>query len=361
MIRAHCVIVTSSSASAVKGASKMNQPGLQALARAAALSCCALVQPALCDAQSGPVSAPPQGMEVLPIHAGVYLIAGAGANIVAQTGNDGVALIDAGAPGSSTRVLAALASVTNQPIRYIVDTSADAEAAGGNGALARAGKSIYLMGAEFVAPPGAGTEQQWASVLATSQVLTRMATPDAQAPSLPQSDWPTVAITAPPYYIYFNHEAIELYPQAGHDDTDTLVFLRSSDVMSVGELINADRFPVIDVRHGGSIDGEIAALNHILTLSDTSLPFAWRSEGTVIVPSHGRMYLQADVARYRDMVVKTRDIIQSMIDQHLSLAQIQAASPCAAYETEYGGSTGPWTTVDFVRAIYQSLTARAKR
>jgi len=298
----------------------------------------------------------PSQVQTLQLRRNFYLIAGAGENIGLQTGDDGTVLVDAGAVNASDQVLAAVSKVTQAPIRYIIDTSADAAAVGGNAALAKAGQSIYAMGTEYVGPRQLGATGRWATILAGGNVLTRMAAATGKTAPYPSADWPTNAFVGlPQYYIYFNHEAAELYPVAAHDDTDTIVFFRASDVILAGDIINADQFPTIDLAHGGSIRGEIAALNEILRLSDSSMPFASRDEGTDIIPSYGHVYLLADVARYRDMVVQIRDVIASMIQRRMTLEQIEAASPCLSYENEYGRSSGPWTTTDFVQAVYASL------
>src|ERR1700691_4105242 len=77
-----------------------------------------------------------EGMDVLRIRPNLYMIAGAGGNIGVQIGADGVVLVDAGAKGTSTQVLAEIRKLTDQPIRYIINTSVDADHAGGNADLA---------------------------------------------------------------------------------------------------------------------------------------------------------------------------------------------------------------------------------
>jgi glyoxylase-like metal-dependent hydrolase (beta-lactamase superfamily II) len=297
-------------------------------------------------------------VEVVPIHANLFMLAGAGQNIALQTGADGTVLVGAGAAGAAAAVLDAIRAITDQPIRYIIDTSADPAAIGGSGALAQAGRSINWTGPAPRGPPGAGFG---ATILAPNSVLLRVSGASGQGAALPMADWPSQAFDSPRKYIYFNHEAIEVYRQTARDDTDSIVFFRASDVIAAGDVIDADRFPRIDVDNGGGIQGEIDALNHILALSDRSIPFVYEPGGTYIIPSHGRLYQQADVVQYRDMVVEIRDIIQSMISRHRTLAQIEAASPCLAYEREYGRQSGDWTTNDFVQAIYESLTHKTRR
>jgi hypothetical protein len=82
--------------------------------------------------------------------------------------------------------------------------------------------------------------------------------------------------------------------------------------------------------------------------------------GTEVLTGRGRVYRQIDVVNYRDMVVIITDTIQHMIDQNMTLEQIKAASPARGWEPEFGATTGPWTTNDFVEAVYKSLTSRKR-
>ena len=157
--------------------------------------------------------------------------------------------------------------------------------------------------------------------------------------------------------MYINGEGIEvLHQPAAHTDGDSVVFFRRSDVVVAGDIFDTTRFPMIDVARGGSIQGEIDALNRIVDLAIPSIPFDWRDEGTYVIPGHGRLCDQPDVVEYRDMVVIIRDRIQAMVKQGKTLAQIKAASPTQGYNSRYGADSGPWTTDMFVEAIYKSLT-----
>jgi cyclase len=113
---------------------------------------------------------------------------------------------------------------------------------------------------------------------------------------------------------------------------------------------------VIDVAKGGSVQGEIDALNRLIDLAVPPGPFIYEGVGTYVIPGHGRPCEQLDVVDYRDMVVVVRDTIADMIKQGETLDQIKAAHPAKPYETEYGTEEG--STSAFVDSIYKSLTAR---
>lgn len=308
------------------------------------------------------------GLEVLQVRPNFYMIVGAGANIGAQIGPNGVILVNAGTADASDAVVGAVKKLTNQPIRYIIDTSADADVVGGNATLAKAGRNIT----SFAVGPNrmtiAGTDVDIARVFSHENVLTRMRQPGPEGTSLFPSDlWPSETFEGRRRTMYFNNEGIEILHQpAAHSDGDTVVFFRKSDVIVAGNLIDTDRFPVIDLERGGSLKGEIAALNRIIEMAIPPGPFvglpndlhasAPQQGGTDVLPGQGRIYRQIDVVNYRDMVVIIRDIVQDMITRKMTLDQIKAADPAKPYKARYGATSGPWTTNDFVEAVYNSLT-----
>jgi hypothetical protein len=79
--------------------------------------------------------------------------------------------------------------------------------------------------------------------------------------------------------------------------------------------------------------------------------------GTYVIPGRGRVYDKIDVVEYRDMMVVIRDVVADMVRRGMTLEQVKAAAPAKPYETQYGSKTGPWTTDDFVAAVYQSVQA----
>jgi cyclase len=300
-------------------------------------------------------------LDVVQLRPNFYVIAGAGGNIVMQLGPIGVILVDSGSAEMSDRVLAAVRRVTSLPIRYIIDTSMDADHTGGNDKIARAGLTI-LAGAVAA---GAGfsdavvTNGGAASVLAHENVLTRMSAPTGRQSIAPFALWPTKTFAARTYAMYLNGEGIQvIHEPAAHTDGDTIVFFRRGDVIATGDLIDTTRFPLVDVDRGGSLQGEIDALNQLMDLSIPNLPLQWEPDRTFLVPGHGRVLDKIDLLEYRDMVTIIRDRIQDLINQGKSVAQVKAANPTLGYRTKYGRDSGPWTTDQFVEMIYRELTAK---
>ena len=133
------------------------------------------------------------------------------------------------------------------------------------------------------------------------------------------------------------------------------VLFRASDVVMAGDVLDTTRFPVIDLANGGSIQGEITALNHLIDLAIPPIPFIYKGVGTYVIPGHGRVCEQQEVVDYRDMVVVVRDVVADLIKQGKSLEEIKQARPALPYERRYGATSGPWTTDMFIEAIYKSL------
>ncbi len=145
---------------------------------------------------------------------------------------------------------------------------------------------------------------------------------------------------------------IVYHAPAANTDGDSLVFFRHSEVISAGNVFSTVSYPVIDVEKGGSIQGVIDGLNHILDLAVAE----YRSQGgTWIVPSHGRVSDTADVASYRNMVTIMRDRVRDLKRKGMTIEQVKAAKPTMDFDGRYGSTTGPWTTDMFVEAVYKSL------
>jgi len=299
------------------------------------------------------------GLDVVQVRPNFYMIAGAGANIGVQIGSDGIVLVNAGASAASDQVLAALKKLTPLPIRYVIDTNAEADFVGGNAKLAKSGQTIFinLLGGGGLA--AATSNGGGAAILAHDSILQRMSAPTGKESAFPVADWPTEAFYPKRQTLRMNGEGIEvMHEPAAHSDADSFVFFRGSDVVVAGDIIDTTRFPVIDTAHGGSIQGEIDALNKLIELTIAPTPFIYRGVGTYVIPGHGRLCEQMEIVDYRDMVVVVRDVIADMIKQGKTLVQIKEASPALPYENQYGSKTGPWTTNAFVEAIYNSLTAK---
>jgi cyclase len=291
-------------------------------------------------------------LEVLEVRPNFFMIAGAGGNIAVQVGTDGVVVVDAGSVANAAAVVAAITRITSHPIRYVIDTGPDADHVGGNEVLSKAGDQFYPGTRTAASRPDA--LRSVASILAAEGVLRHMTV--SSDPTRTPVGLPTESFHYAKKFLYLNDEAIEvLHQPAAHSDSDVFVFFRRSDVVVAGDVLDTRRFPVIDIARGGSIDGEIAALNRLSELAVASVPIVSREAGTIVIPGHGRLYDQFDVIEYRDMITIIRDRVRQLVNDGRSLEQVKAARPAKGYEGRYGNAGGDWTTDTFVEAVYRSL------
>ena len=294
-------------------------------------------------------------LEVVEVRPSFFLIAGAGANIGVQVGDDGVVVVDTGSAAGAPAVLAAIKRISPKPIRYVIDTGPDADHVGGNEAIATAGEKLFGGGLPGGGQPTAtNPADSIVPIISAEGVLRHMA-------KLPAGGWPTEVFHYSRKYMYLNGEAIEMLHQpAAHTDSDVFAFFRRSDVVVAGDVLDTRQFPVIDVERGGSIQGEIAALNRLSELAVASTPVVTREAGTIVVPGHGHLCDQYDVVEYRDMVTIIRDHVRDLMKAGRSLAEVKAAQPAKGYMGRYGNVGGAWTTDRFVEAVYQSLAKEKK-
>jgi len=279
--------------------------------------------------------------EVKAVHVqgNVHMIVGAGANIAVQAGEDGVLVVDTGNPGSSDKVLAAIKQIApGKEIRWVVNTGMSPDHTGGNESVSKAGRTVNGNIAAIVSHENTAARMVKAGVADSARPFNTYFEPSRDFP--------------------FNGEPIMLFhDDATADDTGTVVMFRRSDVIATGDLFRTEGYPVIDLANGGSIDGTIAGLNRLL---DLTVPSKMLEEGgTYVIPGHGRISDEHDVAMYRDMLVIIRDRIKNMVQKKMTLDQVKAARPTLDYDGRYGADTGPWTTAMFIEAVYREMSSPA--
>ena len=277
------------------------------------------------------------GVGVRLVQGKVYVLTGPGdndGNVTVQVGTDGVLLVDTQTAELAPRIFAAIRTLSLEPIRWIVNTSARLDHVGGNDALARLGTT----------PASIGRPR----IVAHENVGRRL----VGVPSVSRDAWPNDDFFTPDKDFFFNGEAVVVsHMPAAATDGDSIVFFRRSDVISAGDLFTPGRYPAIDLAAGGGVQGAIDALNTILHLT---VPAKYQEGGTYVVPGHGRLCDEADVVEYREMVTVVRDRVQDLIRKGSTLEQVKAARPTRDYDAEYAKPGSPLPDT-FVEAVFRSL------
>lgn len=282
-------------------------------------------------------------VRVLQVRPDIYLLTVDNVNIVVETGWQGTLVIGTSPAAHCEDVVAAVRAVAEGPVRYLVSVNGDASRIGCNTPLAQIGQSFAKGTLGFVAP-----------VIAHQNALLQLL---SLGQDLPATTMPSEIYARQVRSMYMNDQAIQvIWAPAAHSSGDSMVMFRRSDVVAAGDLMDTARFPVIDVAHGGSIQGEVAAMNRLLSeLAVAVTPGFQRPGGTLVVPGRGQLCNQIDVLNYRDMLTIVRDRVQDLIAHGKNLQQVQAANPARGYTTRYGATGGDWTTSQFIAAVYQSL------
>ncbi|MEQ1947811.1 MAG: hypothetical protein ABL995_11515 [Bryobacteraceae bacterium] len=287
-------------------------------------------------------------IHVLPIRNNVYMLVGDGGNIVVQTGDQGAFVVNSGAGKLSDKVIETINKISPAPLQFVANTGFQADLTGGNAKLFHAGRDPSLVGSFF--------SNQVANAGATATMISHQNTQNFLIDlKTPNDALPTDTFLEERRRKFHNDDSIEMFwePKSVTDGESIVVF-RRADVIVTGDIFNTTMYPVIDLKRGGSVQGEINALNDIL---NRTVYEHEEDGGTMVVPGHGYLSNEHEVLEYRDMMVIVRDRVRDMISKGATLDQVKAARVTADYDTRYGQNSGPSTTDMFVEAVYNSLKA----
>jgi glyoxylase-like metal-dependent hydrolase (beta-lactamase superfamily II) len=281
------------------------------------------------------------------------MLTGGGVNAAVQIGDEGVLVVDTMTAGLADKLIAEVRKLAgDKPIRWIVNTHVDTDHTGGNAKVAEAGESIIA--GNFAGQAGQASAN-FAKILTHENVEARMV---KVQPAIPTTAMPTDTFFTDEFEMHFNGEAVQfIHVPNAHTDGDVMVFFRKSDVLVAGDAFNTTSFPVVDLESGGSLNGVVKTLNHIL---DITVPEDKQEGGTYVIPGHGRLTDEADVVEYRDMMTIIRDRVQNAIDKGMTLEQVKAGRLVRDYEGRYGAPRGAASADALVETAYRSLKASSK-
>ena len=251
---------------------------------------------------------------------GIYLLQGVGGNLGVSVGEDGVFLIDDEFAELTPKIIAALGEITDQPVRYLINTHWHLDHTGGNQNMAATG----------------------AVIVAHDNVRVRMGAPGER--QSPPDALPVITFSESTTFHYNGHEIHVSHPLNAHTDGDAMVHFRDIDVIHTGDVFFNGLYPFIDLNSGGSIDGYLAALQQ---LADMAGP------DTVIIPGHGPVASRSDVETKIAMLQDATARISELIAEGKTLEEVQAADPLAVYS-----DTWAWMFIDgngFTEILYTGL------
>ena len=283
----------------------MNKGLKRALIGASTLAAMAL--PGLASAQ-----------EISSVADGIHVIRGQGGNIGVSVGADGVFMIDDQFAPATGAILDQIKTVTDQPVRFLLNTHFHGDHTGGNENLGKSGVLIF----------------------AHDNVRARLLSANAPAASLPVVTFNDATT------FHMNGQTVRVFHTSNaHTDGDAMIHFQEADVIHMGDTFFNGFYPFIDAKSGGSVEGVFAAIDTVLALAD---------DDTVIVPGHGPVGNRADLVAYREMLIKARDGIRPLIADGKSVEDIVVAKPLAALDDQWGG--GFLNPERFLRVMHAALT-----
>jgi cyclase len=262
-----------------------------------------------------------------------YLLEGHGGRITVLTGPDGVLMIDSQFAPLTDKIVAAIRQISDQPIRFLINTHVHADHTGGNENLARQGALIF------------SRDELRCRLMHPSPGPNGKAPPPAPAKALP------VVTYNSPVTLHVNGEDVQLIPiRAAHTDGDTLIRFPKQDVLVVGDYYRSVGYPFVDIFNGGTLEGLLAGLDETIRLSGPN---------TKIIPGHGPVVDRNAVIAQRDLVLSMRDRMLPLIAKRMTVDEVLAQKLTAG--TEVSVPQGAQTAEEFVRWLYAELTGSRRK
>ena len=259
-----------------------------------------------------------------------WMLEGAGGNVTIAAGDDGIIMVDGQFAPMHDKLKAAIAAVSKEPIKYLVNTHHHGDHTGGNAGFAADGATVV----------GHINERNMLAAGTTSNT-TGIKFPPVAPEALPKM---TYDGNTGPVLRVKGRKAVLKHPANAHTGGDTYVYFADANVLSTGDTFTHGRYPNIDWMNGGNIKGMIAANNAYLKLANSR---------TKIVPGHGPLANRADVKAFRDMLLAARNRMAKLIKEGKSEDEIYAAKPFADFDAKMNASEQQ--AKNFLRVVYYSL------
>lgn len=262
------------------------------------------------------------------LRGGIHVLFGRGGNIGVSAGDDGVILVDDQYAPLTDKIKAAVAGISDQPLRYVINTHFHGDHTGGNENLGEA--------AVIVAHDNVRQRLSEGAFIAAFN----MTMPPHLGPGLP-----SVTFNSEMSLHINGDEARIIHAKNAHTDGDSFIWFKGANVIHMGDLMFNGMFPFIDVSNGGSIGGILNALDKAITLAD---------DETLVIPGHGQVTDKAGLIAYKKTMRDMAGIIGKLKAEGKSLEDIQAAKPLAAYEETLIQFREGWVD-QFIGFIFESL------
>ena len=273
-------------------------------------------------------------IETVRVADGVYMLMGRGGNIGVSVGEDGVFLVDDQFAPLTDDILAAIAEITGEPVRFVFNTHWHGDHTGGNENLGEAGALIVA-------------HHNVRERMSTEQVLERIGRPVSTTPPSPEGALPVVTFGQDVSFHINGGELHAFHVEHAHTDGDAIVHFRDANVVHMGDTFFRGRFPFIDTASGGSIDGLIVAVGEALAVMNPE---------TRVIPGHGELSTREDLRIYADALKEMRDAVGGLVAGGMTLEEIQAERPIQVYAEMYEQDREAEDT--FVATIYHGLRTR---
>jgi glyoxylase-like metal-dependent hydrolase (beta-lactamase superfamily II) len=271
-------------------------------------------------------------LKTTPVAGSVSVIEGAngfaGGNVGVSVGDDGVLVIDDELEPLALKLRTALAALSKKPVRFVVNTHVHGDHTGGNAALGGAGAVIVA-------------HDSVRKRLSSTQFMEFMGQKKTIPPS-PAAALPVVTFSDDLTFFFNGDEVHVVHVAPAHTDGDAIIHFKKANVIHTGDVF-VGSYPIVDRTGGGTYEGLITAADRILALAD---------DATKIIPGHGPVSKKADVAAWRDMLVKIRDRVAALAAQKKTLDEIKAAKPTAEFDAARAGMIPPDMVVE---TIYKEL------